>query len=409
VSDRYPPYFTGGYEIACQAVVERLRTQGHDPTVLASNYGLQGRTATEDHVCRLLHRPQDSPSLLELAHWEIADNHALRGTMRDVRPEVIYAWSQAQLFPSLHATMRESGVPVVHALHDLWIPNQLEEGERLRQAWLRQGSGPFKSAAKWVLRRFLRYRDAQWLRPVGLADLDLGHAIFCSRFRQAQHAAVGLPIRESRVVYNGIDLDRFCGPRAREGSGLRVLFVGRLVREKGLHTVIEALSHLDVADDVRLTVLGVAAHPFEYADDLRARVAEAGLSERVEFRSPLPNDAMPNAYHEHDVLVFPSAGDEGLPMALIEAMACGLAVATTLTGGSPEIVTEGETGLAFPAGDSVALADRLRRLAQDPPLRRQLAAAGQARARERFGIERAARETLEFLAAAAGSPAPRQA
>jgi glycosyltransferase involved in cell wall biosynthesis len=257
-----------------------------------------------------------------------------------------------------------------------------------------------------MLRRTLRAQDAGWLAPLGVADVDLGHAVFCSRFRRDQHVAAGLPVGVSTVIYNGIDLDRFQGEPGEARSGpLRLLFVGRLVREKGLHTVIEALTHLRERglSEVRLTVLGVPAHPFTYAAELRERVAAAGLADAVSFGEPLPYEAMPAAYRDHDALVFPSSGDEGLPMALVEAMACALPVVTTLTGGSPEVVGDGDTpcALTFAAEDAAGLADRIARLAAEPELRRHLASAGQARARERFGIGRALRETVLFLEEAA--------
>src|SRR5713226_7253243 len=99
LTNRYPPHYTGGYEIACHAVSERLRSRGHDIVILTSNYGLQS-PRVDGHVNRVLHRPQDSPKLVELGRWELADHKALSRLVKTWKPDVVYAWSMLQLFPS---------------------------------------------------------------------------------------------------------------------------------------------------------------------------------------------------------------------------------------------------------------------------------------------------------------------
>ena len=394
LTDRYPPYFTGGYEIACHAITETLRKRGHDVSVLASNYGLGGETRVEAHVRRELHRPQDSADLLELGRWEVADNRTLKRALLD--REVVYAWSLAQLFASLHATLRRARRPVVYALHDLWIPDQLARAAALRTTWLRRGSGPLRSAGKALARAALKLRDPHWLAPLTSADVDLRHAVFCSRFRRDQHLRVGLPIGDARVIYNGLDLSLFRGGPKPVSPELRVLFVGRLVKEKGVHTLLEAVTRL-LAEGVsiRLTIVGVPGYPPEYVRSLRQRVQ--GLGSAARLLDPLPHEDLPALYREHDVLAFPSIGEEGFPMTLIEAMACGTAVVSTVTGGSAEILEDGRNCLTFPAGDAEALAERLRRLATKPGLGRDLATQAQAEVRSRFDIHAIGDQTLAYL------------
>jgi glycosyltransferase involved in cell wall biosynthesis len=91
-----------------------------------------------------------------------------------------------------------------------------------------------------------------------------------------------------------------------------------------------------------------------------------------------------------DVFVLPSLS-EALSNALMEAMGCGCCPVVSDTGGNPELVTDGETGLLFPAGDAAALADRLGRLVDGAEYRRGLAARAESRIRERFTREQAAR------------------
>jgi glycosyltransferase involved in cell wall biosynthesis len=330
------------------------------------------------------------------------DRRALVLSAARFRPDVVYAWCLLSLFPSLHRTVRELGVPIVTNLQDLWIPAHLAMSDASRQAWRKQPSGWLRRVAKGMVETGLRAWLPDWDRPVHVSELDLGHLVFCSRFRQMQHLAQGLPAGESRVIYNGIDLGLF-SPRQDVPTGsepLRILFVGRLAAEKGVHTLLAALAVLAAGGrhDMVLSVIGVPSYPWEYAAELRQRVAAEGLGSRVQFLSPVSQAELPQLYRAHDVLVFPSTGDEGLPVTLLEALGCGLPVISTATGGSAEIVEDGRTALVFEPGDERGLAERLSRLADAPLLRRALAAAGRAEVEARFDIDAICAETESYLA-----------
>jgi glycosyltransferase involved in cell wall biosynthesis len=90
----------------------------------------------------------------------------------------------------------------------------------------------------------------------------------------------------------------------------------------------------------------------------------------------------------HDLLVFPSQWDEPFAAVPVEAMSTGMAVVATTAGGTPEAITDGETGLLVPPGDVAALAAAVRRLAEDDALRLRLGATAARAARERFSFDR---------------------
>jgi glycosyltransferase involved in cell wall biosynthesis len=403
LTERYPPHYLGGYEMACHATAERMRARGHEVLVLTSTFGV-GAGVAEGHVRRLLHRPQDTASLVRFARWESADNRELRRTIARFRPDVIYVWCIRQLFPSLHATLRASGVPVVFNIQDSWIPHQLADAEKYRDLWRKPGSNPAKGLAKAVVRGLYGLGHPTRMRPITWDDVDTRRIVFCSRFRLDQHVASGWPLGEGRVIYNGIDRARFAGAPGRADDGeLKVLFVGRLVHEKGPHTVVEAVEKLvrRGVRDVRLSVAGVLTYPREYGEELFRRLESDELRAVARYLGSVPNEDLPEVYRRHDVLVFASTGPEGLPVTLLEAMSCGIAVVSTTTGGSAEVVSDGVTGLAFPPGDSDALAECLLRIRREPGLAASLAEGGQALVRERFDLDAIASETAEYLAAVA--------
>jgi len=131
-----------------------------------------------------------------------------------------------------------------------------------------------------------------------------------------------------------------------------------------------------------------------YARTVWQRAKE--LNGIVQVRPQVPPSEMPTVLHQHDVFVFISRMD-GWPNALLEAMACGLAVIATRCGGPDEILIEGENCLIFPFGDADALAERMEQLIRDPALVVKLGQNAQKLIRERFTLERYLDETEALL------------
>ncbi len=175
------------------------------------------------------------------------------------------------------------------------------------------------------------------------------------------------------VVRMGVDTERFAPggghPRGAVPEGpLRVLTVGRLVPEKGAPVLVQAVAEL-VASGVPTELTVVGAGPL--AGALAAQVEAAGLGAHVRFLGAVGQEDLPDLYRAADAFCLPSFA-EGLPVVLMEAMACGLPVVSTTIAGIPELVHDGATGLLVPPGRADLLAQALRRLAADPALRTAL-------------------------------------
>jgi glycosyltransferase involved in cell wall biosynthesis len=194
--------------------------------------------------------------------------------------------------------------------------------------------------------------------------------------------------------------------QAAGDQGLRLLYAGRLTAEKGIETALEAMAELVFRRGmagVRLDIAGDGN--VDYTAQLKARTAQLGLENQVTFLGRVPAESMPGLMRRADVLVAPSNWPEPLARVILEGMACGTAVVATPLGGTPEIVTDGQNGLLFPALDSQALAEKLAMLAADEGLRRRLAEAGQQTVKERFTLQEMLNQVegyLEEVAAANG-------
>lgn len=165
------------------------------------------------------------------------------------------------------------------------------------------------------------------------------------------------------------------------GETTHILFLGRINDQKGVPELGEALNNLRDLHNWRATIAGDG-----FVEAARAKAAEYGLSHRVDIPGWVNGDRVSELLAGADILVLPSH-TENLPLSIIEAMASGLAVVATPVGAIPDIVHHDQTGLLVPVGDIEALANALRRLIEDEPLRQRLGAAGQAFHRQALDIE----------------------
>jgi glycosyltransferase involved in cell wall biosynthesis len=129
---------------------------------------------------------------------------------------------------------------------------------------------------------------------------------------------------------------------------------------------------------------------------LEGRARALGILEECVFQPA--TQQVPEWLHAIDIFVLPSLS-EALSNSLMEAMACGCAVAASSVGGNPELVSDGETGMLFESGDAAGLAEVLRKLAADPALRCELAHNAVRLIQNRFTLEAAARRMGEIYAA----------
>ena len=222
------------------------------------------------------------------------------------------------------------------------------------------------------------------------ADCVVGVSDFV---RQRLISVNGTPEERTHRVYNGIDLSRF-GMADRtllqRALGLpedaRIVFCsGRAQPYKGIQVAIEAAALLqaDGVDGVHLAYAGDGA----YLPELRALAEARGLT-NVHFLGHRTD--VPALLGGATVAVVPSLWAEAFGLTVAEAMAAGVPLVASRTGGIPELVEDGKTGILVPPGDARALADAIRLLLEHPSLRESMALHAPIVAQRRFSLERAA-------------------
>ncbi|MCL4257257.1 MAG: glycosyltransferase family 4 protein [Anaerolineales bacterium] len=192
------------------------------------------------------------------------------------------------------------------------------------------------------------------------------------------------------VIPNGVDLDRFHVPERAWGPA-RLLFVGRVVYQKGLDVLFEALGGL-AAHEWTLTIVGDGPRHAE----LLAQAGRLGIAERITFAGWKSGAELAAAYAEANLFAYASR-HEGMPNALLEAMASGLPAVATRIAGNEELVAEGETGLLVPSEDAAALRDALAKLIADPALRQRYGSEARRRVQARYSWQTVASQYAALL------------
>ena len=196
-----------------------------------------------------------------------------------------------------------------------------------------------------------------------------------------------VPGQQVLVCPNGIDCAdyaKFARVRPAAAAPLKLVYVGRLAREKGLYEVLRGLK-LAQEQGAQARIVLAGSGPEEAR--LRRFAEELGLATDVSFIGPAFGENKVRLLTDADVLVLASYS-EGLPYALLEGMAAGAPAITTRVGAIPDVVTEGVHGLFVPSRDSESIARAIGRLAADRDLLARMSAACRRRIASRYSMER---------------------
>lgn len=183
----------------------------------------------------------------------------------------------------------------------------------------------------------------------------------------ADTANVTEPDLDIDIIPNGIDTDQFSPPDRRSAhSKTRLITVARLLKRKGIHTILKACA-LPTPLPVQLQIVGTGP----YETELQELVDTLNLRDHVEFLGYVPNEELPTYYRRSDIFVLPSA-TESFGLVFAEAMSCGLPVAASNVGGIPETVRDGIDGLLCPPDDPESLRHNIGRLIDSKKKREEM-------------------------------------
>jgi phosphatidylinositol alpha-1,6-mannosyltransferase len=248
-------------------------------------------------------------------------------------------------------------------------------------------------------------------REAQRAPLAFRRAICVSAATRNVLLEAGIPVSQARIIHTGLDVDHYLSSGNEHSTAfgdknLNLLYAGRIYPEKGIDTVIEALIKLVCGQgrrEIKLSLAGSGS--VEYENHLRQRVSQAGINDNVFFMGWVPPAEMPELLRKFDMLVLPSIWPEPFSRAVLEGMISGLVVVAARTGGTPEIIVDGENGLLFTPNDSEELANKIAHLINHPESRNQMVHSGRQTILERFTMTRMMDEIENYLGEVASIPA----
>ncbi|MFZ2054463.1 MAG: glycosyltransferase family 9 protein [Candidatus Aminicenantales bacterium] len=393
----YPPHHITGYDLGCRDIVETLKARGHEIRVLTSRYCYQD-VPIEGDIYRWL-----QPNFREKLDWrgtilkELVNQTAFKRIGRDFAPEVGLFFHPTYVSASLGLLAREMGIPSAYYIANFWY--LIYEKDHWFRAWPKNAKGA--RAIRHFSRKYRLFPPSQ--------ALHFGQAMFVNRYLQTLAEQVNLPMDGAKVIPWGVDVDRFSPGRTAAQKPRRLLYVGQVRPDKRIDTAIQAMGilvHEHRRKDLSLTIVGYDPwNPSPLAPShkaLRALIENCGLQEMIGFTGWRPHQDMPSVYREHNIFLFPGT-DEGITsLALLEAMASGLAVVSTLTHGHAEILEDGKNALIFPRGDAVQCARQVARLLDDPVLYDSLRTRARATIERGFRLKDTAEAVEVVLKEAAG-------
>jgi glycosyltransferase involved in cell wall biosynthesis len=393
VTTSFPRYHGDSAGIFIQDLAIGLREAGHQVCVLAPHAAGIG---THDQIDSVEVRRFKYACPSQLQQLTYGD-----GVIVNVRrrPWLHFLWGPlllSQIF-GLFRLLKQQHFDIIHA--HWWFPSGLAAAivaQVLRKPLVLTSHGSdvvllsslkwLKPIAKWT------YSRASF---VTVLSTPLATALneFLGNFDEL--AIIPEPLNLMRVD-NTLSSNTSCSERY-------ILYVGRLTEYKGVKFLVEAFAKLTSFLDVKLVIAGDG--PLRGA--LQEQVRTLGLCDRVDFRGYLPNPDVLRLMKPASVLVMPSItgkhGEfEGLGVVLLEAMALGVPVIGSSSGGITDIIIDQQSGLLVPGADPESLAMAMKCILSDRDLAARLSDAGKARVRERFSVGSVVSRMLKVYASARG-------
>ena len=370
----YPPRIVGGIARVVHDLSKRLIKDGHEVTVIT--YREEGLPYYEDDKGVDVYRVDNymiNPN--NFTDWILQLNFNMITKANELIAEkgkfdVIHAHDWLVTYSA--KTLKNSyGIPLVSTIH------ATEAG---------RNSGIHDDTQRYI-------NDTEWLLTYEATEVIVNSNFMKNDLQRL----FGLPYDKINVIPNGINLNNFTGIErdydfrrqyAMDNEKI-ILYVGRLVYEKGIQHLIAAMPKiLSNYHDAKLVIAGKGG----MIDDLKAETSSLGLDNKVYFTGYMDSKKVQKMYKCADVAVFPSTY-EPFGIVALEAMLAGVPTVVSDVGGLDEIVTHGVDGMKSYAGNSNSIADSVTALLYDHQLATNISKKARQKVKEQFNWEKIAQDT----------------
>ena len=349
ITNLYPPYFLGGYEVACKDIAEEFKRNGHLVSVLTSTYGIK-YPLEHNGVYRILSVKTDFKGYKSISEKTLSlfyNPYNYKKTcdvLKKVKPDVASVWSISGISCSPIFALQKLRIPFVIHLFDRSLSFIRKKG------W------------KNIVNPFFSER------------LRLNHIISCSESLKSDYIKRGFKDGSITTIYHGIiPEESVLEDKPTDKDNLKLLFVGQLWEAKGADLAIRTLQFLEKNGIfANLTIVGDGKE--SYKNYLKKIIKECSVIERVSFVGKISREALKDFYRNHDILLFPTYSwyKEPFGIVILEAMNQGIPVIASNCGGPKEIIDDGMNGLLFVPDSIESMYSKIELLSNDRNLQAEI-------------------------------------
>ena len=374
LSWEYPPRIVGGISRVVHDLSHRMIKDGHDVTVVTYKDGNAPYFEDDKGVKvyrvdnYMIHPNNFIDWILQLNFNMLAKANEL--IVKEGKFDVIHA----------HDWLVAYAAKTLKQAYDMPIVSTIHATEAGRNSGIREANQKYINDTEWML----TYESTE--------------VIVNSNFMKGElQRLFGLPFEKINVVANGVNLNKFSGMERDYNFRRRyamdnekiILYVGRLVYEKGVQHLIAAMPKiLSNYNDAKLIIAGRGG----MMDELRAEADALGLNDKIYFTGYLNSKQVQKMYKCADVAVFPSTY-EPFGIVALEAMLAGVPTVVSDVGGLDEIVTHGVDGMKSYAGNANSIADSVTALLYDHQLATNVSKKAKQKVKDQFNWEKIAQDT----------------
>ena len=352
-----PVHSIGGMENHCWSVCLGFSKIGHNVKLITTAHPQTKEYEKINSNFEVFYLKDTKPGRYSKKWWEKSFNF-FEKLHKNENFDIIFSESAGAFSCLKMKIKKELNIPIIVSLQGTALGEaltKLREGISIRNIL-----GAIKNYIAFFRdKRLIKYADA---------------IITCSNeLTETVKKELDVPEEKIYTIMNGVNVDLF-KPNI-ENSDLKnklkiplenkvISCVSRLKKEKGIHILLEAISR--IKDNIKMTLLIIGDGDFRYK--LEKISKNLNIYEKTVFCSAIPRNELPKYYNLSDIFVLPTLRNEGLPLSILEAMACGKPVVVSRIGGNPSAVEDGENGFLVSAGNVIELRDKLLILLSNPRL-----------------------------------------
>lgn len=359
ISDRFPPYSGGGYEMQCKDYAHALSERGHEVHVLTTKFGLRNISIHEDAIYRSLECcATDGLSGIKQNYFRAQFKRAIffrrncykiKQLVTKLQPDIVFVWQMCDISPYPLLTIQKKNIPMVYMIGDLSLIHFIIES--------RKQTNFFRKIVKFFLTN-------AW----DITKLNFRNVIFISKFLQEEFYANKI-FGDSHIIIPrqiAYDVNNVKDTNFKELTAFKFIFAGRVVPEKGADVAIKVIACLKKDLPFYKFTLDIYGEgSSEYRAELNKLVETIGVSDSVNFFGKVSRDYLKKIYKNYFVFLCPSVWQEPLGVVVLEAMVCGVPVIASEVGGIPEMINNGKTGFLVPPCDPEAISKIVKKIIED--------------------------------------------